>query len=66
MQTSQIIIITIFKTKTTLRSSTTEGPEGGKWELGLTDIALGKWDLSRWDWDLVTGNGNKMSKVGMR
>ena len=28
-------------------------------------FALGKWDLSHWDWDLVTGNGNKMSKMGM-
>ena len=27
-------------------------------------FALGKWDLSHWDWNLVTGNGNKNVKNG--
>ena len=35
-----------------------EGPE----ELGFGQILLGKWDLGRWDWDLVTGNGNRRQK----
>jgi hypothetical protein len=34
-----------------------EGPEGVKWELGLSIFRLGKWDLGCWDWDLATGNG---------
>ena len=25
-------------------------------------VALGKWDLGHWDWDLGTGNGEKMLK----
>lgn len=25
-------------------------------------VAMGKWDLGQWDWDLGTGNGKKMSK----
>ena len=37
-----------------------EGPEGVKWELGLASFTQGKWD-----WYLVTGNGNEMSKMGM-
>ena len=32
-------------------------------ELGLAGFALGKWGLSHWDWDLVTGNGKKCLKI---
>ena len=35
-----------------------EGSEGIKWELSFSDqIPI------HWDWDLVTGNGEKMSKI---
>ena len=28
-------------------------------------VALGKWDLGHWDWDLGTGNGEKNVEMGM-
>jgi len=28
-------------------------------------VAMGKWDLGHWDWDLSTGNGKKNVKMGM-
>jgi hypothetical protein len=40
---------------------TIEGPEGVNWELGVAFFALGKWDLSQWEWDCATGKWDKSS-----
>ena len=42
-----------------------KGHEGIKWKLWLACFSLEKWDLSHWNWDLVTGNGNNMPKMEM-
>lgn len=50
------------------RHMSVECSEGVKWKLGLETgiglfLPLGKWDLSPWDWQLVTGdekNGNEI------
>ena len=31
--------------------------------IGIGWFCPGKWGLSHWDWDLVTGNGENMLKI---
>ena len=42
-----------------------ESPDGVKWGLGLACFCPGKMGLSHWDWDLLTGNWENRTEMGM-